>query len=133
MFWIIHAVNWTRFSLTTTIDVIVKTLKERNGTDWADGATGPTGPQGATGATGPQGPTGTTGSVWNFISKTAHSAGASDRHFGLYSPNSGSANNEFPLRFPQGGIYWGQIRFRSSQFYFTRDLVIVGTQSIQER
>lgn len=70
-------------------------------------------PRGATGATG------ATGSVSTTISKTAHSAGANDRHFELYSPNSGSANNEVSLRFHQAGIYWGQIRFRNSQFYFT--------------
>ena len=71
------------------------------------------------GPKGDKGDTGATGSVSTTISKTAHSAGANDRHFELYSPNSGSANNEVSLRFHQGGVYWGQIRFRNSQFYFT--------------
>jgi len=83
------------------------------------GIQGATGATGATGAKGDKGDKGDTGSVSTTISKTAHSAGANDRHFELYSPNSGSANNEVSLRFHQVGVYWGQIRFRNSQFYFT--------------
>ena len=83
------------------------------GTTGATEATGAQGPKGATGVTG------ATGSVSTSISKTAHSAGANDRHFELYS---GNANNEVSLRFHQVGVYSGQVRFRQSQFYFTDGL-----------
>ena len=53
------------------------------------------------------------------ISKTAHASGANDYHLELYSGNTGNSSNEVSLRFHQGGRYWGQIRFRDSQFYFT--------------
>jgi len=53
------------------------------------------------------------------ISKTAHTAGANDYHLELVSGNTGDANKEVSLRFHQGSQYWGQIRFRASQFYFT--------------
>jgi hypothetical protein len=53
------------------------------------------------------------------ISKTAHTAGANDYHLELISGNTGDANKEVSLRFHQGSQYWGQIRFRASQFYFT--------------
>jgi hypothetical protein len=71
-----------------------------------------------TGEQGIQGEQGATGSVSTVISKTAHAAGANDRHFELYSDNTGDPNKEVSLRFHQGNQYWGQIRFRSSQFYF---------------
>ena len=53
------------------------------------------------------------------INKTAHSSGANDYHLELYSGNTNNSSNEVSLRFHQGAQYWGQIRFRSSQFYFT--------------
>ena len=53
------------------------------------------------------------------ISKSAHSSGANDYHLELYSGNTGSSSNEVSIRFHQGSVWWGQLRFRSSQFYFT--------------
>jgi hypothetical protein len=53
------------------------------------------------------------------ISKNAHASGANDYHLELYSGNTGNSSNEVSLRFHQANRYWGQIRFRSSQFYFT--------------
>ena len=68
------------------------------------------------------------------ITKSAHSSGASDYHLELYSGNTGSPSNEVSLRFHQGSQYWGQIRFRSSQFYFTsgsdNSLYAINTGSI---
>ena len=64
---------------------------------------------------------GTAGSVTgqSQINKSAHSSGASDYHLELYSGNTGSSSNEVSIRFHQGSVWWGQLRFRSSQFYFT--------------
>jgi len=83
------------------------------------GIQGIQGEPGDDGAQGIQGIQGATGSVSTQISKTAHASGASDYHLELYSANTGDSNTDVSLRFHQGGIYWGQIRFRSSQLYFT--------------
>jgi len=83
------------------------------------GDNGTNGTNGIQGIQGETGETGATGSVSTLISKTAHASGANDRHFELYSDNTGDSNKEVSLRFHQGNVYWGQIRFRSSQFYFT--------------
>jgi hypothetical protein len=63
----------------------------------------------------------TAGSVTgkSSINKTAHTSGANDYHLELFSDSTGDANKEVSLRFHQGSQYWGQIRFRASQFYFT--------------
>ena len=68
------------------------------------------------------------------INKSAHSSGANDYHLELFSGNTGSSSNEVSIRFHQGSVWWGQIRFRSSQFYFTsggdNSLYAINTGSI---
>ena len=79
---------------------------------------------------------GTAGSVTgqSQINKSAHSSGANDYHLELFSGNTGSSSNEVSIRFHQGSVWWGQIRFRSSQFYFTsggdNSLYAINTGSI---
>jgi len=53
------------------------------------------------------------------ISKAAYAVGANDYHLELFAGNSGNANTDISLRFHQGGVYWGSIRYRGSGFYFT--------------
>lgn len=53
------------------------------------------------------------------ITKNAVAEGASAYHLELYSTDMGAPENQIGIRFHQGGVYWGQLRFNSEGFRFT--------------